>query len=170
MDAQVSTLEPSALAALVADAVAKKLTVATAESLTAGRVAATIAEVPGASAMLQGGVIAYQNSVKEKLLGVSAALLASKGAVDPDVACGMALGACVALGARLGVSTTGVAGPEPHQGKPVGLVYIGVALDGVAHAHEFRFDGDREAIRWQSTEAALALVAEVVQDAREQKL
>ncbi|MHA7177109.1 CinA family protein [Arthrobacter sp. Sr24] len=170
MDTPGSTLGPSALAALVADAVAKKITVATAESLTAGLVAATIADVPGASAMLQGGIVAYQNSIKEKQLGVSPVLLASTGAVDPEVACSMALGACVALGARLGVSTTGVAGPEPHQGKAVGLVYIGVALDGVAHAREFRFDGDREAIRWQATEAALALVLEVVNDSREQKL
>lgn len=170
MDSLVSAFVPSGLAALVASAIAKNVTVATAESLTAGMVAATIAEVPGASAMLQGGVIAYQNSVKEKQLGVSAALLASRGAVDPEVACGMALGACLAVGARLGISTTGVAGPEPHQGKAVGLVYIGVALDGVAHAQEFHFDGDREAIRVQATQAALTLVAEAVKAAREQKL
>lgn len=170
MDVSQSLLGPTWLAALVADAIAKNVTVGTAESLTAGMVAATIAEVPGASAMLQGGVIAYQNSVKEKQLGVSSELLASKGAVDPEVACAMALGACIAVGARLGVSTTGVAGPEPHQGKAVGLVYVAVAFDGVARAEEFHFDGDREAIRVQATQAALTLVAEAVQNAREQKL
>lgn len=157
------------LVRLVAAAVAKNITVATAESLTAGLVAATIAEVPGASGMLQGGVIAYQNSVKEKLLGVSAALLVDRGAVDAEVACQMALGACAAAGARLGISTTGVAGPEPHQGKPVGLVHVGVALDGVASSREFRFDGDRAAIRNQAADAALTLLAEAVEGAREQK-
>lgn len=170
MDATISLLGPSGLGALVADAIAKNVTVGTAESLTAGMVAATIAEISGASATLQGGVIAYQNSVKEKLLGVSAALLATKGAVDPEVACSMALGVCAAVGARLGIATTGVAGPDAHQGKPVGLVYVGVALDGVATAQEFRFSGDREAIRVQATQAALALLAATVKDAREQKL
>ncbi|ALO67566.1 hypothetical protein AS189_15055 [Arthrobacter alpinus] len=170
MDATISLLGPGGLGALVADAIAKNVTVGTAESLTAGMVAATIAEISGASATLQGGVIAYQNSVKEKLLGVSAALLATKGAVDPEVACAMALGVCAAVGARLGIATTGVAGPDAHQGKPVGLVYVGVALDGVATAQEFRFSGDREAIRVQATQAALALLAATVKDAREQKL
>lgn len=170
MDVSISLLGPSGLGALVADSIAKNVTVGTAESLTAGMVAATIAEIPGASAMLQGGVIAYQNSVKEKQLGVSAELLARQGAVDPEVACAMALGVCAAVGARLGIATTGVAGPDAHQGKPVGLVYIGVALDGVARAQEFHFDGDREAIRGQATQAALALLAETVKAAREQKL
>ncbi len=158
------------LALLVTTAVAKKLTVGTAESLTAGMVAAVLAQVPGASAVLQGGVIAYQNKVKEKLLGVSPVLLTRNGAVDPHVASEMALGACAAVGARVGISTTGVAGPEPHQGKPVGQVFVGVALDGVARAREFHFVGDRESIRNQATEAALMMLLESIEESREQNL
>lgn len=102
-------------------------TVATAESLTAGMVSAVLADTPGASGMLQGGVVAYQNSVKEAVLHVPADLLARAGSVDPDVARAMAAGARTVLGADVGLSTTGVAGPEAHDGKPVGRVYIGIA-------------------------------------------
>ncbi len=158
------------LDALVAAAVAAEITVATAESLTAGMVAATLVQAPGASAMLQGGVIAYQNSLKEHLLGVSGELLREKGAVDPEVACAMALGACVAAGARVGISTTGVAGPEPHQGKAVGHVFIGVALDGEVQSYEYHFPGDREMIRTAATQEAISLLEQVIKAAGEQKL
>lgn len=147
------------------------LTVATAESLTAGLVAARLADVPGASAVLQGGVVAYQNSVKAGLLGVPADLLERVGAVDPEVARRMAEGARAGLGADVGVATTGVAGPEPHQGRPVGTVWLGVAvperltaaLDGLggerrgaATAIPLALDGDRQAIREATVAAALA--------------
>lgn len=158
------------LASLVAAAVAAGITVATAESLTAGMVAAELARAPGASGMLQGGVVAYQNSLKHRLLGVPAELLESRGAVDPEVACAMALGACTAAGARVGISTTGVAGPEPHQGKDVGHVFIGVALDGEAQPYEYHFAGDREMIRLQATQEAISLLEQVVKAAGEQKL
>ncbi|MDJ0313726.1 CinA family protein [Arthrobacter sp. H35-D1] len=158
------------LAELIASAVSAGLTVATAESLTGGMVAATLVQVPGASGMLQGGVVAYQNEVKERLLGVSAALLESNGAVDPQVACAMALGACAATGARVGISTTGVAGPEPHQGKNVGTVYIAVALDGEAQSYEYHFGGDREMIRVQAVQEAISLLEQVIRCAGEQKL
>ncbi|AIY03889.1 MULTISPECIES: CinA family protein [Arthrobacter] len=158
------------LAELVTAAVAANITVATAESLTGGMVAATIVQVPGSSAMLQGGVIAYQNELKERLLGVSSELLRDKGAVDPDVACAMALGVCAAAGARVGISTTGVAGPEPHQGKDVGHVYIGVAFDGEVQSYEYHFAGDRETIRVAATQEAISLLEQVVKAAGEQKL
>lgn len=158
------------LAALVADATAAGLTVATAESLTAGQLAATLAEVPGASGMLNGGVIAYQNDVKVRALGVSSELLAEHGAVNAQVACAMALGACHVVGARVGLSTTGVAGPEPHQGKAVGHVFIGVAIDGEVQAYEYHFGGDRAMVRQQAVDEALALLKQVVTAAREQKL
>lgn len=135
--------------------VARGLRIATAESLTAGLLAATLADVPGASATLQGGVVAYQNAVKESLLGVDPARLAGHGAVDPAVAAQMAEGARRALGADIGVATTGVAGPEPHQGQPVGTVYLGVAgLPGPA-AEELHLEGDRAAIRQATVQAAL---------------
>lgn len=147
------------------------LTVATAESLTAGLMAARLADVPGASAVLQGGVVAYQNSVKAGLLGVPADLLERVGAVDPEVARRMAEGARAGLGADVGVATTGVAGPEPHQGRPVGTVWLGVAvperlaaaLDGLggerrgaATAIPLALDGERQAIREATVAAALA--------------
>ncbi|MDJ0317724.1 MULTISPECIES: CinA family protein [Arthrobacter] len=163
-------LTETGLAALIASAVAADITVATAESLTGGMVAATLIQVPGASGMFQGGVIAYQNVLKERLLGVSCELLESRGAVDAEVACAMALGACAAASSRVGISTTGVAGPEPHQGKEVGHVYIGVALDGEAQSYEYHFGGDREMIRLQATQEAISLLEQVIKAAGEQKL
>ncbi|MGM7670175.1 CinA family protein [Microbacterium sp. A93] len=147
--------EPSAPrdlpAAVVHGLLRRGLTVATAESLTAGMLAGTLAEVPGASGTLQGGVIAYQNHVKQTLLGVDAELLARHGAVHPEVARQMAEGARRATGADVGLATTGVAGPEPHQGQPVGTVYVGLAgLDREAGGSEavlLRLDGDRQEVR-----------------------
>lgn len=147
----VPTLEPADLAADLPELIALcgrlELSVGTAESLTGGQLAATIVNVPGASAVLLGGIVAYQNSIKANVLGVSQDLLAESGAVDAEVAKQMALGACKVTGARVGLSTTGVAGPEPHQGKPVGNVFLGIACDGEAEAYEFNFVGDRTAIR-----------------------
>ncbi|WP_258067108.1 CinA family protein [Arthrobacter sp. GMC3] len=155
---------------LVADATKAGLTVSTAESLTGGQLAASIVEIPGASGMFNGGVIAYQNSVKIQALGVPVELLEEHGAVDAQVACAMALGACRITGSRVGISTTGVAGPLPHQGKDVGHVYLGVAFDGAVQAYEYHFGGDRAMIRQQATDEALALLKQVVNAAREQKL
>jgi nicotinamide-nucleotide amidase len=143
---------------VVTELIRRGLRVATAESLTAGLLAATIADVPGASATLQGGVVAYQNEVKERLLGVDPGRLASHGAVDAGVAAQMAEGARRALGADIGLATTGVAGPEPHQGRAVGTVYLGIAgLPGPA-TEELHLDGDREGIRRATVEAALRSV------------
>lgn len=152
-------LDPTAI---VGAAVASGITVATAESLTAGLVAASLAQVPGASNMLQGGVVAYQNIIKSAVLGVDAELLERVGSVDPQVAKEMALGACRLMGARVGVATTGAAGPEPHDGKAVGTVYIAVALDGVAESYEYHFSGDRQAVRQQTCDEALALLSQLV--------
>ena len=94
------------------------LSLAVAESLTGGLLAATLVDVPGASAVFRGGVIAYATDVKATLLGVDPALLAERGPVDPQVAAQMATGVRVRLGADVGVSTTGVAGPDPQDGQP----------------------------------------------------
>jgi nicotinamide-nucleotide amidase len=143
---------------VVTELVRRGLRIATAESLTAGLLAATIADVPGASGTLQGGVVAYQNEVKEHLLGVDPGRLASHGAVDPGVAAQMAEGARRACAADIGVATTGVAGPEPHQGRAVGTVYLGIAgLPGPA-AEELHLEGDREGIRRATVQAALRSV------------
>ncbi|MFZ3451767.1 CinA family protein [Arthrobacter sp. 7Tela_A1] len=153
----------STAARVVAAAAASGTRVACAESLTAGMVAAEIATVPGASAVLQGGVVAYQNEVKAGVLGVSEELLATAGSVDARVAEQMASGVRRLLGTELGVSTTGAAGPEPHDGQPVGTVFIGIATSSGVRSQRFRFDGGRDSVRRQACTAALELLeAELV--------
>lgn len=131
------------------------VTVGTAESLTAGMVSAVLADTAGASGMLQGGVVAYQNSVKSDVLGVPSELLAAVGSVDGDVAAAMAAGARNVLNSDIGVSTTGVAGPEEHDGKAVGTVFIGIATADGSASFEYGFTGNRAEIRGQACGAAL---------------
>ncbi|WP_043447545.1 CinA family protein [Arthrobacter sp. L77] len=147
---------------VVVQATRRGLTVATAESLTAGMVAASLADVPGASAVLQGGVIAYQNSVKQNLLDVDAGLLSSAGAVDPRVAAAMADGARAAFSADIGVATTGVAGPSAHEGKPVGTVFTAISTPSGTETFEHHFVGDRDAIRSASRDAVLVELLEAL--------
>lgn len=139
------------------------LTIATGESLTAGMVAAALASVPGASAVLRGGVVSYHRDVKASLLGVDPELLQRVGAVDPDVASQMAQGARNACGADIGVATTGVAGPEPHDGKDVGTVVVAVVAVFASLVREYRFEGTRAQIRDASCEAAVNLLTEVLE-------
>ncbi|MEO5778538.1 MULTISPECIES: CinA family protein [Arthrobacter] len=146
----------------VAGAIDRALTVATAESLTAGMLAAVLADTPGASGMLQGGIVCYQNSVKAGVLGVSPDLLDAVGSVDGEVAAAMAAGARRVCGADIGVSTTGVAGPEPHGGKPVGTVFVGVATVAGAAAFAYSFAGNRPEIRGQACAAALERLLEAL--------
>lgn len=146
----------------VKKALDRGLTVATAESLTAGMVSAILADTAGASGMLQGGVVAYQNSVKADVLGVPPELLAAVGSVDGDVAAAMAAGARATLGSDIAVATTGVAGPDEHDGKPVGTVYIGIATaDGTA-TFDYGFSGSRAEIRGQACGAALERLLEAL--------
>ncbi|MCC3292749.1 CinA family protein [Arthrobacter sp. zg-Y1110] len=140
------------------------LTIATAESLTAGMLCAELGSVPGASAVLQGGVVAYQNGIKLSVLGVPAELLAQAGSVDGRVAEHMAAGARRVLGADVGVATTGVAGPETHDGKPVGTVFLGIATSEGTSVREFLFAGDRTAIRTAACSEALSMLASVLED------
>lgn len=111
---------------LVSSATSAGVTVATAESLTAGDIASTIAGVPGASAMLRGGLVVYATDLKATLAGVDESLLSTRGAVDPDVARALARGAASRCGADIGLGVTGVAGPDSQDGHPVGEVYIAV--------------------------------------------
>ena len=143
-------------------------TIATAESCTAGLVAARLASVPGASATLQGGIVAYANEVKISEADVPAELIAAHGAVSPEVARALAEGVRTRLGTDVGVGITGIAGPDggtPE--KPVGLVHIAVVgPDGLAETLERRFPGDREAVRGNSATAALHLVRLLLVGAR----
>jgi nicotinamide-nucleotide amidase len=157
----MSNLHRSAEAA-VARAREHGLTVATGESLTAGMIAAVLADTPGASAMLQGGIVAYQNDVKSAVLGVSPELLAEVGSVDGRVAEEMAIGARTLCGADIGVSSTGVAGPDPHDGKEVGRVFIGIATASRSFASAYNFEGNRAEIRGQACAAALEQLLEAL--------
>lgn len=149
--------------ALVQEAVRRAVTVGTAESLTGGALAAAVVDVPGASACFEGAVVSYSNRVKTEVLGVPARLLAERGSVDPDVAAAMAEGARRRLGTDWAVSTTGVAGPEPHDGKPVGTVFLGVAGPSGTTVHELAATGDRTQVRAAAVRAALErLTAAVV--------
>ncbi|CAM2815808.1 CinA family protein [Corynebacterium jeikeium] len=111
---------------LVREFTRRGLTIATAESLTAGLCAATIAEVPGASAVLRGGVIVYATELKHDLAGVSEETLRAHGPVAAETAAELAKGAARRCGADVGVALTGVAGPDPQDGHPVGEVFIGI--------------------------------------------
>lgn len=143
-------------------------TLAVAESLTGGLVAAEITSVPGASKAFRGSVTAYATELKHELLGVDATLLADRGAVDPQVAAQMAAGVRTALGADWGIATTGVAGPEPQDGQPVGTVFV--AVDGPSNADSdapgggkvaaLRLNGGRAEIRMESVRSVLALLLE----------
>lgn len=113
--------------ALVADLTVRRQTVATAESLTAGLLAATLAGVPGASVVLRGGLVTYTVETKIELAGVAPELLAEVGPVAEPTARALAVGAQQRCGATWGVGLTGVAGPEPHGGHPVGTVFVGLA-------------------------------------------
>jgi nicotinamide-nucleotide amidase len=139
------------------------LTVACAESLTGGLVCGALTDVPGASAVVRGSVVAYATDVKAGLLGVDAALLAAGGAVQADVARQMALGVCRVLRADVGVATTGVAGPDPQDGQPVGTVFLAVAHGGDAVVRRLTLEGDRATIRSRSVAAALELMAAVLE-------
>lgn len=145
-------------AAVLSRLAARGWTVAVAESLTGGLVVAELVSVPGASRVLRGGVVAYATDVKRDVLGVDAELLDAVGAVDTAVARQMAEGVRRVLGADVGIATTGVAGPEPQDGKPVGTVCIAVATPDAVTTGAEMFTGDRDAIRRAATEAALAAV------------
>lgn len=144
---------------LVQLAVEHGVTIGTAESLTGGSVAAAIVDVPGASECLEGGVVSYSHAVKEKTLDVSHDLLETEGAVAPEIARAMARGARTALGVDWAVSTTGVAGPEPHDGQAVGTVYIGVSGPRGEDYLELHLDGERAAIRRETGSRAIDFLA-----------
>jgi nicotinamide-nucleotide amidase len=133
-------------------------TVATAESLTGGLVCATLIDAPGASAIVRGAVVAYTADVKSQILGVDDAQIAANGTINAEVARQMAEGIRQRLGATWGVATTGNAGPDSSEGKPVGTVFIAVAGPRTSAVRELSLSGDRAAIRRSSTAAALSLL------------
>jgi nicotinamide-nucleotide amidase len=133
-------------------------TVAVAESLTGGLVAAALTDIPGASAVFRGGVVTYATDLKARLLGVSAMMLEEHGAVYPPVAVAMAEGVRTRLGSTYGLATTGVAGPEPADGQPVGTAHIAVSVADDTVVRTIALRGDRQAIRRLTVEHALGLL------------
>lgn len=155
----METILESVAAALLAQG----KTLATAESCTGGLAGAALTRLPGSSAWFLGGVIAYSNSLKTRLLGVAPGQLDAHGAVSAETARAMAAGARQHTGADLAVAITGIAGPgggTPE--KPVGLVYIAVAGREQTEVREHRFPGTRSAIRDAAVVAALQQVLDAV--------
>ena len=146
----------------------KGLKLAIAESLTGGMLCSELVAVPGASNVVLGSVVAYQTGLKASVLGVNPQLLESNGAVDPEVAVQMAEGIRSRMSLQLllatehviGVSTTGVAGPDEQDGKPVGTVFIAVAGKHGVKVWEDHFSGDRSSIRAQSVSSAISHIRE----------
>ena len=131
------------------------ITIATAESCTAGLIAATLGDVPGVSSIFSQGFVTYSNEAKEQLLGVPRVLLESYGAVSSQVAQAMAEGVCKKTGAAIGISATGIAGPGGGtKEKPVGLVYIGVCIDGQTTVKRCVFPGNRTQVRVMTVRTA----------------
>jgi nicotinamide-nucleotide amidase len=133
-------------------------TVATAESLTGGLVAAALTDVPGASAAFRGGVVSYATDLKARLLGVDDQVLAEHGPVYAPVAAAMAAGVRERLGATVGVATSGVAGPDPQDGWPPGTVHIAVSVADDTIVRTIALPGDRDEVRRLSVERMLGLL------------
>lgn len=147
---------------VIAALIERSWSVACGESLTGGLVCAHLASVPGCSAVLRGGVVAYQPGVKEQVLKVPAEVLAG-GLVSAPVAAALAEGAARAMGAEVGIGTTGAAGPEPHDGAPPGSAWVAVCLPGQSTVTEHvQARGDRQQVREQVAGAALALARRLI--------
>jgi nicotinamide-nucleotide amidase len=134
-----------------------------AESLTGGLLASEIAAVPGASQVFLGGVVAYATAAKHQILGVPRDLLHNQGAVDPEVATAMCRGIISKFASSsdiprekiVAIATTGVAGPDTQDGKPVGLVYVAIGLGEAVQVSSYNFEGDRAAVRISTVDASL---------------
>ncbi len=145
-------------AAVATECLARHCSVATAESCTGGWIAKCLTDIAGSSEWFRGGVVAYSNTLKTTLLGVTPALLETHGAVSEAVVCAMVQGVLKATDADCAVAVTGIAGPGGGSAdKPVGTVWIAWAWRGAKpHAYRRRFDGDRDAVRRATVAEALA--------------
>ena len=135
------------------------LTLSVAESCTSGLLGHRITDIAGSSAYFERGVLVYSNQAKQDLLGVPESILRAHGAVSAPCAEAMARGICARSGNPVGLAITGIAGPDGGTAaKPVGTVFVGVAVSGEVEARRFQFAGDRSAVKWQSTQMALDLL------------
>ncbi|MDR1313811.1 MAG: CinA family protein [Deltaproteobacteria bacterium] len=143
------------------------LTISTAESLTGGLVSAAITSVPGSSAYFLAGLNTYSNQSKYRLLEVPWVVLNTAGAVSPECARAMASGVSRLIGSDLGLSTTGIAGPDGgSEVKPVGLVYVSLYGEGRHETKKEIFSGDRHTVAFLAVEAALDLLARFLDERR----
>ena len=133
----------------------KEYTLSTAESLTCGMIAEKLGSVPGISAVYAGGFVTYCDREKNSMLGVRKETLSAHGAISMETAEEMCRGCSGKAGTDCAVSATGNAGPDAQEGKAVGLVYIGVCIHGKTSVREYHFEGNREEIREQASDAAL---------------
>lgn len=163
-DAPTSDLMTVA-AALQAELFGRKMMLATAESMTGGQLGDVMSAAPGASDTYLGGIISYATNVKHRVLSVPDEIIEEHGVVSAECAEAMARGVRELMGSDFAVSTTGVAGPATQEGKPVGLVFIGVAGPDGSRSTRFDFDGERPEIREQATKGAIDFVLETVRGA-----
>ena len=140
------------------------LTVAVAESLTGGLVVADLVSIPGASAVVRGGIVAYATDLKATLLGVDVDLLAAGGPIQSRVAEQMAQGVRRELGADVGLATTGVAGPDPQDGHQPGEVWIAVATSTEVRSMRLELGGDRASIRRETVGAVIKFALDAVSE------
>lgn len=144
--------------ALVSTLTSRGVTVATAESLTGGQLAAMFTAVPGASACFTGGVVAYASAVKVSVLGVAPTIIEEYGAVSAECAAAMALGSRSLLGSTYALATTGVAGPDLQEGHPAGHVWVGCAGPTGVETRLLSLEGDRAAVQSASCRGALSVL------------
>ncbi len=158
----VDNLTQEAMAKTLADLLlSRKLSIACAESCTAGRLTAALGDIPGISAVLSESIVTYSNEAKMKYLGVSGETLKTHGAVSAETAAQMAEGMAKQAKASIGVSVTGIAGPDGGTAeKPVGLVYVGVFYEGKTTTKQLHLTGDRDKVRNAAVMEALKAVRE----------
>ena len=144
--------------------VARGETLATAESLTGGLLASVVTDVPGASRAFVGSVVSYATRVKVSVLDVPAEVVERHGVVSEECALAMARGVRRRLDATWGVATTGVAGPDSQEGRPVGTVWVAVAGPSVARGRLLALDGDRRAVREATCGAVVSLLLDLLRE------
>ena len=148
--------------------VERRLTLSVAESCTSGLLGHRLTDIAGSSAYFERGVLVYSNQAKQDLLGVSEEILRAHGAVSAPCAEAMARGICARSGNPVGLAITGIAGPDGGTPtKPVGTVFIGVAVSDDVEARRFQFAGDRSSVKWQSTQMALDMLRRALRAGRE---
>ena len=136
----------------------ENFTIACAESCTGGLIMSRLTDFAGASAHVKGGIVAYVNEIKIKILHVKEDTIKNFGAVSSQTALEMATNVREIFSSKIGLSTTGVAGPDKSEGKDVGLVYVAIVGENFSEVKEFHFSGSRSEIKFQAADSAFELL------------